>query len=79
MVETRTILLVGGPDNATAQNRLDNEATAFIEDKQRAALLTQQLVITISFRRLLAVMNNEIVGPCQDALSILNEIEATSV
>ena len=79
MIETRAILLAGGPDNAMAQNRLAKEATAFIKDRQRAALLADQLAVTISFHHMLATLNNETVGPCREALSILDEIEAASV
>jgi hypothetical protein len=79
MRQTRAILLTGGPDNATAQNRLAKEATAFIQDRGRAALLAEQLAVTISFHHMLAAMNNETVGPCQEAMSILDEIEAASV
>jgi hypothetical protein len=79
MRQTRAILLTGGPDNATAQNRFAKEATAFIQDRGRAALLAEQLAVTISFHHMLAAMNNETVGPCQEAMSILDEIEAASV
>ena len=78
MIETRAILLAGGPDNATAQNRLAKEATAFIKDRSRAAVLAEQLAVTISFHHMLAEMNNETVGPCREALVILDEIEAVS-
>jgi hypothetical protein len=45
MVEKRAILLAGGPNNAMAHNRLAKEATAFIKDRQRAALLAEQLAV----------------------------------
>ncbi|MEQ1955954.1 hypothetical protein [Mesorhizobium sp. CN2-181] len=78
MIETRAILLAGGPDNATAQNRLSKDATAFIEDRARATQLAEDLAVTISFHHMLAAMNNETVGPCREALSILDEIEIVS-
>ena len=78
MRQTRPMLLVGGPDNATAQNCLARRATAFIKDRGRAAVLAEQLAVTISFHHMLASMNNETVGPCREAMSILDEIEAAS-
>ena len=75
---TRATLLAGGPDNATAQNRLASEATAHIKDRQQAALLAEQLAVTISFHHMLAGMNTEPIGPCQEAMRILDEIEAAS-
>ena len=78
MIETRAILLAGGPDNATAQNRLAWEATAFITDRGRATVLAEQLAVTISFHHMRAEMNNETVGPCLEAMSILDDIEAAS-
>ncbi|MDQ6436616.1 hypothetical protein RB623_21410 [Mesorhizobium sp. LHD-90] len=47
-------------------------------NRQRAALLADQLAVAISFHRMLAEMNNETVGPCREALSILDEIEIVS-
>lgn len=78
MRKTRSMLDAGGPDNATAQNRLAKEATAFVQDRGQAALLAERLAVTISYHHLLAGMNNETVGPCQEALSILDEIEVAS-
>ena len=78
LIETRAILLAGGPAGATAQNRLAKQATAYIKDRGRASVLAEQLAVTISFHHMLAAMNNEPVGRCQPALDILAEIEAAS-
>lgn len=72
------MLLVGGPVDATAQNRLAKEATAFIKDRERAARLAEQLAVAISFHHMLAAMNSEPIGPCREAMSILDEIEIVS-
>ena len=72
------MLLVGGPVEATAQNRLAKEATAFIKDRERAARLAEQFAVAISFHPMLAAMNSEAVGPCREAMSILDEIEIVS-
>ena len=48
MIDWRAVLLAGGPNNATAQNRLAREATAFIEDKARAEHLAEQLAVAIA-------------------------------
>ena len=78
MIETRAILLAGGPDSATEQNRLAKKATAFVKDRDRAAHLAEQLAVAISFHHMLAGMNTEPIGPCQPALDMLAEIEAAS-
>ena len=78
MRQTRAMLLVGGPMDATAQNRLAKEATAFIKDRDRATRLAEQLAVAISFHHMLAEMNREPVGPCREAMSILDEIEIVS-
>ncbi|WP_442580687.1 hypothetical protein ACSBOB_01415 [Mesorhizobium sp. ASY16-5R] len=78
MRQTRAMLLVGGPIDATTQNRLAKEATAFIKNRERAARLAEQLAVAISFHHMLAGMNREPVGPCREGLSILDEIEIVS-
>ncbi|MEQ1956801.1 hypothetical protein [Mesorhizobium sp. CN2-181] len=78
MRQARALLLVGGPIDATSQNKLARKATAFIKDRNRAARLAEQLAVAISFHHMLAEMNREPVGPCREALSILDEIEIVS-
>jgi hypothetical protein len=72
----RALLDGGGPSDASGQSMLAQQATAFIRDKQRAAILAGHLALTISFHHLLAGMNGEAPGPCCEALSIVDEIEA---
>ena len=74
----RALLDGGGPSDAAGQSMLAEQATAFIPDKQRAAILAGHLALTISFHHLLAGMNGEPVGTCQEAMRILDEIEAAS-
>jgi hypothetical protein len=78
MRQTRAILLAGGPDNASAQNRLAKEATAFMADRDRAAHLAEQLAVAISFHHMLAGMNSGPIGPCKEAMSVLEEMEVAS-
>jgi len=74
----RQILLVGGPSDAAWQNQLARLATAKVKDRRRAVVLAEQLAITIGFHHMLAGMNAEVPGPCDDAITILAEIEAAS-
>ena len=75
----RILLLGGGPADTASQNVVASRATANIRDREMAARLAEQLVITLSFHHLFAGMIGATVGPCKEALSILAEIEAASV
>lgn len=44
----------------------------------QAAVLAEQLALTISFHHLLAGLNDEVPGPCHEGLVVLAEIEAAS-
>jgi hypothetical protein len=74
----RVVLNAGGPADATGQNRLVRIATAHVRHKGRAAVLAEQLALTISFHHLLAGLNDEVPGPCHEGLVVLAEIEAAS-
>lgn len=71
MIEVRAVLRAGGPLDAANRERLARRATSMIPDKTSADDLRQRLLVAM-----LAGLNGEVPGPCGDALTIVDEIEA---